>query len=211
MSPRTKEQYEAIRKTRKAEIVEAARQVFAAQGFHATKMSEIAQEAGVSQGTLYHYFRGKDDLFMALLSTWTERLEQAVKGLPDCPTSAAEKLWRMNEVGLAFVSANEELLPVIVEFWAYALHNPEAAASYRSLFQTMQQTCAAIIDEGIANDEFKPIDVQTLSALPLVVLDGVALLYLLVGKNLMDPEQMIKQTQQLVLGGLLSGPEEELP
>ena len=208
MSPRTKEQYEAIRKARMAQILEAARQVFAEHGFHATKMSDIARTAGVSQGTLYHYFRGKDDLFMALLSTWTERLEEAVKGLADSPTSAADKLWRMNEVGLAFLSADEELLPVIVEFWAYALRNAEAAASYRSLFQTMRQSCAAIVEEGIASGEFKPVDVQTLSALPLTVLDGVTLLYLLAGKDLVNPEQLIRKTQQLVFDGLLAEPKE---
>jgi AcrR family transcriptional regulator len=208
MSPRTKEQNEAIRRERKAQIVEAARRVFAERGFHSTKMSDIAQLAGVSQGTLYHYFGSKDDLFLALLSTWDERLEGVVKGLPDSPTTASEKLWMMNQVGLAFLREDEELLPVIIEFWAYALRNPEAAASFRSLFETMQRSCAAIVEEGIANGEFKPVDVQTLSALPLTVLDGTTLLYLLVGKDLLDPEQLISKTQQLIFDGLLAETEE---
>lgn len=204
MSPRTKAQYEEIRRTRKEQILEAARRVFAEQGFHATRMSDIAQAAEVSQGTLYHYFRSKDKLFMALLSTWAKRLEDVVKGLPDIPLSAIDKMWMMDQVALDFLEANEELLPVMLEFWAYALRNAEAAASFRSLFQTMQQSCTEIINEGIASGEFKPIDVKVISALPLVVLDGVILLSLVVGKDLVEPGQVIKKTQQLVFDGLLA-------
>jgi AcrR family transcriptional regulator len=204
MSPRTKAQYEEIRRARKAQILDAARRVFAAQGFHATRMSDIAQAIGVSQGTLYHYFRSKDGLFMALFSTWAEKLEDVVKGLPDGPSSAADKLSMMSRVGLDYLSADEALLPVFVEFWAYALHNPQAAASFRSLFQALQESCAAIISEGIASGEFKPVDVQTLSALPLAILDGVTLLSLLVGRDLVDPEQVIEKSLQLVFDGLLA-------
>ncbi len=204
MSPRTKAQYEKIRQARKEQILEAARRLFAAQGFHTTRMSDIARAVGVSQGTLYHYFRSKDELFMALLSTWAGRLEVAIMGLPDVPASATDRLWMMNQVALAFLEADEELLPVMVEFWAYALRHPAAAASFRSLFQTMQQSFTAIINEGIASGEFRSIDVKTLSTLPLIILDGVVLLSLVVGKDLVQPEQVIRKAQQLILDGLLT-------
>ena len=203
MSPRTREQNEQIRRERRAQILEAARQVFAERGFHATKMSDIAQSIGVSQGTLYHYFRSKDDLFLALLSTWAERLAATVSGLPDAPSSATDKMWAMTRLAMAFLQADVELLPVLVEFWAYALHNPKAAASFRYLFEAMQQSCAAIIEEGIASGEFKPVDVQALSVLPLVVLDGVTVLTSLVGKDLVEPVQIVEKTQRLVFDGLL--------
>ena len=167
-------------------------------------MSDVAKAAEVSQGTLYHYYRGKDDLFMALFSTWAEQIAEVVSELSGAPTSAAEKLEILGQIGLAYLQTDEDLLPVFVEFWAYALHNPKAAKRFRNLFQAMQQSCAEIIEQGIANDEFKPIDVEILSALPLVVLDGVVLLSLLVGKDVVEPEQLIRQTLQLVLTGLLS-------
>lgn len=208
MSPRTKEQNEQIRQERRAQILDAARQVFAEQGFHAAKMSDIAQAIGVSQGTLYHYFRSKDDLFMALLLPWAERLAEAVRGLPETPSSATEKMWAMSRLAMAFFQADDELMPVLVEFWAYALHNPEANERFRGLFQVMQESCAAIIEEGVASGEFKPVDVQTLSVLPLVVLDGVTVLASLIGKDLVEPVQVVEKTQQLVFDGLLTKPGE---
>ena len=203
MSPRTKAQNEEIRRARKQQILDAARSVFAARGFQKTRMSDVAQAAKASQGTLYHYYRSKDELFVALFSTWAEQMAGVVTELSGAPTSAAEKLEILGQIGLAYLQTDEDLLPVFVEFWAYALHNPKAAKSFRNLFQAMQQSCAEIIEQGIARGEFKPIDVEILSALPLVVLDGVVLLSLLVGKDVVEPEQLIRQTLQLVLNGLL--------
>jgi AcrR family transcriptional regulator len=204
MSPRTKEQNAMIRQARSREILDAARQVFAEQGFHAARMSDIAHAAGVSQGTLYHYFRSKDDLFMALLFPWAERLAEAVKGLPESPSDATDKMWAMSRLATAFFQADEELMPVLVEFWAYALRNPEANEGFRDLFQAMQESYACIIEEGIASGEFRPVDVQTLSALPLVVLDGVIVLASLLDRSLVQPEEIIEKTQQLVFNGLLT-------
>jgi AcrR family transcriptional regulator len=203
MSPRTKEQNQQIRRERQAQILNAARQVFAGQGFHAARMSDIAQAAGVSQGTLYHYFRSKDDLFMGLLFPWAERLAEAVRGLPESPSSATDKMWAMSRLATAFFQTDEELMPVLVEFWAYALHSPKATESFRDLFQAMQDSYAAIIEEGVANGEFKPVDVQTISALPLAVLDGVIVLASLLDRNLVQPGQIVEQTQRLVFDGLL--------
>ncbi|MBN1953885.1 MAG: TetR/AcrR family transcriptional regulator [Anaerolineae bacterium] len=204
MSPRTRAQYQQIRRQRRAQILSAARQVFAQQGFHDTKMSDIAQAAEVSQGTLYHYFSGKDDLFMSLFSNWAEQLEGTVQELPAASISAADKLRLMGQVGHAFLGSDRELLPVFVEYCAFALHNPRAAISFRDLFQTIQHSMAQIIDEGIARGEFKPVDTATLSALPLVVLDGLILVALIVGRDVIVPEQVIDRTLELVFDGLLT-------
>jgi AcrR family transcriptional regulator len=210
MCPRTKEQFEAIRQERKAQIVTAARRLFAQQGFHGTRMSEIAEAVGVSQGTIYHYFSSKDELFMSMFSNWAEQLEDAVTGLPDVPLSATQKLWMMSRVATAFLGADRDLLPVFVEFCAYALHNPTAAANFRAVFQGMQRSAARILEEGIASGEFRPIDSDTLSLLPLIVLDGVILLHPILGNDILSPDLVIEQTMQLVLDGLLVEGEEKL-
>jgi AcrR family transcriptional regulator len=206
--PRTAAQNEAIRRARTEQILEGARRVFAEQGFHATRMSDIARTVGVSQGTLYHYFSSKDELFLALLNTWNERVEEIVGQLPASGLNAADKFWLINQVAIAFFEADEELLPVLVEFWAYALHNPEAAASFRNFFQVMQQSFKDILAEGIAAGEFKPVDVEMLSVLPLIVLDGISLLAAVVGRDLIQPAEMVQKTQQLVFDGLLAEPGE---
>ncbi|WP_346619499.1 helix-turn-helix domain-containing protein [Blastococcus montanus] len=58
----------------RAELVGAAARAFAAQGLRRSTMASIAAEAGVAKGTLYNYFRTKDDVAWALLVAETERL-----------------------------------------------------------------------------------------------------------------------------------------
>src|SRR5580704_19704308 len=53
--------------SKRRQIIEGARQVFMAQGFDAASMGEIARVAGVSKGTLYVYFKNKDELFEAIV------------------------------------------------------------------------------------------------------------------------------------------------
>ena len=69
MSPRTKEQYDSIRESRKNLIMDTALELFANNGYHATSISIIAQKAGISKGLLYNYFKSKEKLLIEILSS----------------------------------------------------------------------------------------------------------------------------------------------
>src|SRR5207342_865199 len=57
-------------------ILDAAVRVFARQGFHTCRVSDIADEAGVAYGLVYHYFRSKDEVLNLLfLERWNVLLE----------------------------------------------------------------------------------------------------------------------------------------
>lgn len=66
MSPRTKEANRQILDKRREQILSAAAEVFAKRGFAATKISDIAEAAGLSHGLIYHYFKTKEDVFTEL-------------------------------------------------------------------------------------------------------------------------------------------------
>lgn len=68
MSPRTKEQYRDIREERKQQIMEAALEVFAENGYHNSSISQIAKEANISKGLLYNYFHNKEELLVEVMS-----------------------------------------------------------------------------------------------------------------------------------------------
>src|SRR3954471_17370888 len=58
--------FEAADNAKRRQIIEGARAVFLSQGFDAASMNDIARKAGVSKGTLYVYFRNKEELFEAI-------------------------------------------------------------------------------------------------------------------------------------------------
>ena len=66
MSPRTPEQFEEIRETRKMLILDTALELFANEGFYKTSIGDIAEKAGISKGLIYNYFESKEDLIRTI-------------------------------------------------------------------------------------------------------------------------------------------------
>ena len=77
MAPR-EENLEA-RLERQAAIFDAACRVIRDKGFHQARMADIAREAGISYGLVYHYFGSKAELFEALVEEWFKSTEKPAR------------------------------------------------------------------------------------------------------------------------------------
>lgn len=77
---------------RRRQILDAAVRVFARQGFHASRVSDIADEAGVAYGLLYHYFRSKDELLDTVFTERWELMLAAIEAADARDASARDKL-----------------------------------------------------------------------------------------------------------------------
>lgn len=78
MSPRTEEQFEEIRETRKSIIKQAALELFATEGFHATPISMIAKKAGISKGLMYNYYESKEDLLKEIFREGIKKITDLI-------------------------------------------------------------------------------------------------------------------------------------
>src|SRR5690606_5590665 len=67
MSPRSAKQFDDIRKQKKELILESALELFAENGFHATSISQIAKQAGISKGLIYNYFESKNEILSEII------------------------------------------------------------------------------------------------------------------------------------------------
>ena len=104
----------AGRKTdKRRQILDAAVEVFAATGFHKSRVSDIAREAGVADGTIYLYFKSKDDVLISIfeeaMGEMIERAEAAIAGLAD----PLEKLARLAVHHMENVEQNKTLAKVL--------------------------------------------------------------------------------------------------
>ncbi len=79
MSETTAQRGRLSRSARRAQLLVAARDVFADQGYHAAAMDDIAERAGVSKPVLYQHFPGKLELYQALLTTYADELVAHVR------------------------------------------------------------------------------------------------------------------------------------
>src|SRR5690348_5677969 len=104
------------RSARRAQLLDAARDVFADQGYHAAAMDDIAERAGVSKPVLYQHFPGKFELYLALLDTSCDAI------IDNCRTA------------LASTQDNEQRVRATVDaFYAYVEHDTGA---FRLVFES---------------------------------------------------------------------------
>jgi TetR/AcrR family fatty acid metabolism transcriptional regulator len=95
-------------------ILDAAVKVFARQGFHACRVSDIADEAGVAYGLVYHYFASKDEVLDTLfLERWNIMLE-TIRDVDAQVIPVREKLWAIASFIVDSYSHNPDLMKVII-------------------------------------------------------------------------------------------------
>jgi TetR/AcrR family transcriptional regulator, fatty acid metabolism regulator protein len=99
---------------KRRQILDAAVRVFARQGFHATRVSDIADEAGVAYGLVYHYFRSKDEVLNEL---FVERWSLLLTAIEEADQAGGSHRDRMAAVASFIIDSykhDPELMKVII-------------------------------------------------------------------------------------------------
>jgi AcrR family transcriptional regulator len=90
--PRSKEKSKQMRARSRAQILAAARRLFAERGYFSCRMSDIAREAGMSTGNVYWYFSSKEEVLKAVLADGFEAQEAVLRDAATHPGTNQEKL-----------------------------------------------------------------------------------------------------------------------
>jgi AcrR family transcriptional regulator len=99
---------------RRRAILDAAVKVFARQGFHACRVSDIADEAGVAYGLVYHYFRSKDEILNTLFSERWRVMLDVIRQIDAQEVPAREKLGAIASFIVDSYAHDPELMKVII-------------------------------------------------------------------------------------------------
>jgi AcrR family transcriptional regulator len=136
---------------RRTELLDAAVRVFARKGFHGSRVGDIAEEAGVAHGLLYHYFRSKDEVLETIFrDTWrllqsdTERIEGS--GVP-----LREQLRRFARIYLGSWLATPDLVRVLVREIARSQGVGERVGEIRGTLDSLER----MIDAGRERGEVR--------------------------------------------------------
>ena len=149
---------EAARAARRGQIVAAAVACFARTGYHATTMADVAVQAGVSKGTPYLYFEGKQALFIALYEEWDcgliGRVNAAIAALPEAGRRSPRRVLHAVAAAVAgHVLAEAETCRVLMEARALAAHEPAIAAAVRAADTRTHQQLEQLIAAGVSARE----------------------------------------------------------
>ena len=124
---------------KRRQILDAAIRVFARQGFHATRVSDIADEAGVAYGLVYHYFSSKDEVLNELFSQRWSLLLAAIEETDTGDATPRDKLAAVAAFIVESYRHDPELMKVIIVEVTRAAnsfgrtHLPEIRKAYESI------------------------------------------------------------------------------
>ena len=136
---------------RRTELLDAAVRVFAAKGFHASRVGDIATEAGVAHGLLYHYFRSKDEVLETIFrETWTTLVRETAR-IEAFDAPFREKLSRFARIYLGSWLVTPELVRVLVREVARSPEVGRRVGEINDLFQAL----ARIIEDGQRRGEVR--------------------------------------------------------
>lgn len=150
-------------------MLEAAARLFAKQRFHEVRMEDIAAEAAVGKGTLYRYFKDKEELFLALLDRASQQILERLHEQLECTTGAQARLRAIVESIIAFFEEQPHLLDLIQR--EEVLHGPEF--EWQQTRRAMMQMVQEVFHEGKDRGEFTVRDPDTAALVLLGGLRGV--------------------------------------
>ncbi len=102
------------RRAREEAIFSAALRVIKRQGFHKARMADIAREAGISYGLVYHYFRNKEDLFESILQHWWDGLFRLMAEIDRSPADLRSQLRQVIDYFLNHYQRQPEMVNIFI-------------------------------------------------------------------------------------------------
>src|ERR1700704_3370120 len=133
---------------RRRELLDAAVRVFARKGFHASRVGDIAEEAGVAHGLLYHYFRSKEEVLETIFREAWEVLATETDRIESSGVSLREQLRRFARIYLGSWLVTPELIAVLVREIARSSNVGNRTDDVGGIFRSLQRMIASAQERG---------------------------------------------------------------
>jgi TetR/AcrR family fatty acid metabolism transcriptional regulator len=138
---------------RRRQILDAAIRVFAQQGFHSCRVSDIADEAGVAYGLVYHYFDSKEQILNEVFSERWSLMLAAIQEVDAQQLTAREKLDRVARFIIDSYRHDPELMKVIIVEVTRAANS--FGRTHLAEIRRAYESIAKIVEGGQAANEFR--------------------------------------------------------
>ncbi|GAV23421.1 TetR/AcrR family transcriptional regulator [Carboxydothermus pertinax] len=179
-------------------ILKAAAKVMSQKGFEKATMDEIAKISKVAKGTLYYYFKSKEELFLKLTLSILEELEVRTKKVLELKLSAREKITALIKVQVEFfLEFREEVVLVLGDFFGSTLPRESFRIKINDYYRLINQ----LIAEGIQAGEFRKVNLETFGP-AFFGMNSFATFHWILGEKELDKEKLIKDLSNIILEGL---------
>jgi AcrR family transcriptional regulator len=145
-----------LQREKRRRILRAAIKVFAEKGYHTCRVQDIAAEAGVAYGLVYHYFSSKEELLETIFQrTWSNMLA-AVEEVERSMAPAREQVEQVAHIVLSAWHADPDLVRVLVREVARSPHLQEEVDEIQSAFAALERIVIQGQTTGELRDDISP-------------------------------------------------------
>ena len=192
------------RERTREDLIAAADRLFVQQGFHATSVDAVAEEAGYTKGAVYSNFAAKEDLFLAVYERRVDRtlaeLETALAG--DDPERALEEVIA---AGAARRGRDDGWLAVFFEFWAHTLRHPQTRERFAAQHERAIEPFVALTERIAAGRGGKPAEEPRKLAAAWYAMNNGLLLERLTRPDVIDEGLATRMVRISIEGGVDNG------
>lgn len=192
---------EDLSEERQKQILDAAITEFARQGFHETRMEDIARASGLSKGALYLYYKSKDAIIAALLRTLFAVELRGTRAIVEGNGTATERLWAITRMLADELERMRVAMPILLEFYAVAFRQASVRAHLGHMYDEYRAPLVRLIQQGIEQGEFRAVEPNEVALAWIALLEGLTLLWA-VSPGAIAWREQAEATVNLLLDGL---------
>jgi AcrR family transcriptional regulator len=189
------------REQKKLKIIGSAFNVLQEKGYMDTKMSDIAEEAGIGKGPIYEYFGSKDELVVATFETMISMTQDNVLEMLDTIDDPEEKVRRFIRMRAKFfteISGIFRLFVGLVQNIDDKTGKPNTKSFLKDMYEQAIEKIEGVLQEGIEKGIFREVDRRSLAILMLSIMDGLQMPYS-VDNSLVDVESVQKIVEEMMI------------
>ena len=153
---------EVVAEFRTAELLEAARKVFAEKGFHDATVDDIADAAGVAKGTVYLYYRSKRAVYWAALERGIAGLVEEIQSQLATQGTLKNKIRAFIAIKVQYFEQQRDFFKIYFsEFGSAFTHPVQIRRHFEELYLRQARVLEAVLKDGIKRKEIRPIRTDT--------------------------------------------------
>lgn len=193
---------DVIKEFRTAELLEAARRVFAKKGFHAATVDDIAAAAGVAKGTVYLYYRSKQEVYWAALEHGITELHNEIQTRLEAEESPENKVRAFIEIKIRYFELNRDFFRIYFsELGSGFSHPAQMPAHFEEMYLQQARVLEAALQQGIQSKAIRQIRADTAAVAISDLIRGIIVQRLL-GWSTKDVESDVNFVFDLVWRGI---------
>ena len=158
---------------KKEQILSSALTVMTSKGYFGSTMDDIVKESKMSKGAIYHYFKSKKEVYLAVIDYWERKYTTILGQEINEQKSSLNALKKLFKTFAKQLEKDPTPFQCLSTFWSISRHDDDFKKSMQKVYNRFQKFVELIIIQGIENKESKKVNPKIASLSLILNIEGI--------------------------------------